>query len=506
MTYIVGALLWGVATTLSANIESTYAEHTRAVELARAGQHTQGLALLRELLARFPDDYPLNRDAILVATWAGDCAYALERYGHIRGRPQLDEYLVAPLANCAVERAREGDYDAAQRTLADLKPHAADPYPMQRDAALIAAWSGDCRRALDEFAPIRNAERNEPYLTAPMADCMLREGQADAGEALVASALEYRPEDDALQQALLRAQVATRLVGGDWQATVLEGGLSTDDAEPGPREWRGVLLARTGVTPSVRVQARLLATAASGDGGGSVGGDLRRAGLGIGWRPSPQWEFLQEVSSDIRTANQGGAATRIDYRPQAEMSFSAAHATFADDLPLRARTNGIEAARSELSGAYHSRDYVWDGRVSANRYDFSDGNRRTSMYATLGYAYDMLPEREQRIYLEAYGSRNTLDAAPYFNPRSDSSLGVVHRTTFVIDSRYKRHVDSLYLWVASYRQDGFGANPRWGVKYEQDYDFDDDLALVAGISLMRNVYDGEYENAVRGEISFRRRF
>lgn len=506
MPYIVGALLWGVATAPSASIETTYAEHTRAVALARAGEHTQGLAILRELLARFPDDYPLNRDTILVATWAGDCAYALERYAYIRTRPQLDAYLVTPLANCAVERAHAGDYDMARGVLAGLQPHAADPYPLQRDAALIAAWSGDCRRALDEFAPIRDAERNEPYLTAPMADCMLREGQADAAEALVASAREHRPEDAALQQALLRAQVAARLAGRDWQATVFEGGLSTDDAEPGPREWRGVLLARTSVTPSVRVQARLLATAASGDGGGSNSGDLRRAGLGIGWRPSPQWEFLQEVSTDIRTATQGGVAMRIDYRPQAEWSFSAAHATFADDLPLRARTNGIEADRSGLGGAYHSRDYVWDGRVSANRYDFSDGNRRTSMYATLGYAYDMLPQREQRIYLEAYGSRNSLDAAPYFNPGSDSSLGVVHRTTFVIDSRYKRHVDSLYLWVASYRQDGFGAKPRWGVKYEQDYDFDDDLALVAGISLMRNVYDGEYENAIRGEIYFRRRF
>jgi len=505
LPYIVGALLWGVATTPSASIETTYAEHTRAVALARAGEHTQGLAILRELLARFPDDYPLNRDAILVATWAGDCAYALERYAYIRTRPQLDAYLVTPLANCAVERARAGDYDTARGVLAGLQPHAADPYPLQRDAALIAAWSGDCRRALNEFGPIRNAERNEPYLTVPMADCMVREGRSDEAEALVVNALEHRPEDDALHQALLGAQVANRLAGGDWHATVLEGGVSTDDAEPGPREWRGVLLARTGVTPSVRMQARLLGRAASGDRG-SGSGDLRRVGLGVGWRPNPQWEFLQEISTDIRTANQGGATTRLDYRPLPEWSFSALHATFADDLPLRARTNGIEADRAEIAGAYHSRDYVWDGRASADRYDFSDGNRRTSAYATLGYAYDMLPEREQRIYLEAYGSRNSLDAAPYFNPRSDSSLGVVHRTTFVIDSRYKRHVDSLYLWIASYRQEGFDAKPRWGVKYEQDYDFDDDLALVAGISLMRNVYDGEYENAIRGEIYFRRRF
>lgn len=497
----------GFAIAGSADIETTYADHTRAVALARAGQYTEGLALLRALLDRFPDDYPLNRDAILVATWAGDCDYALGRYQHVRAQPRIDGYLVAPLADCAVQRARAGDYETGIAVLAGLRPHAADSYPLQRDLSLMTAWSGDCRGALDEFAPIRDDARNEPYLVVTMADCMTREGQPDEAHALAAAALARAPEHEGLRDAALRAQVASRLQdGGDWAGTVLEGGLITDDSQPGPREWRGTLLARTGVAPSVRVQARLLATAASGDETGTTSGDLRRVGLGVGWRPSVRWELLQELSADARVADQGGSTTRVSYRPTAGLSLSAAHATFAEDLPLRARANAIEATHSELGGAYHSRDYVWDARAGANRYDFTDGNRRESLYAAVGYAYEMQPEREQRIYFEGYRSRNSLDGAPYFNPSSDSSLGITHRTTFVFDSRYKRHVDSLYLWVASYRQDGFGSKPRWGAKYEQDYDFDDDLALVYGISVQRNVYDGVYENAVRGEVYFRRRF
>ncbi len=490
-----------------AGIETTYADHARAVALAREGRHAEGLALLQALLARFPGDYPLNRDAILVATWAGDCGYALERYAMVREQPRIDPYLVPPLADCAVQRARAGDYDAALDVLERLRPHAAEPYPLQRDLSLITAWRGDCRGALAQFAPIRDDPRNPPYLIASMADCLVQDGRSGEAEALVTAALIYAPEDDQLRQALLRAQVADSLAHGDWDDTVIEAGLVTDDAEPGPREWRGSVLARTGVSPSVRVQARLLATAASGDDdAGPDSGDLRRIGIGVGWRPAAHWELLQELSADTRLDNQDGSTTRLIYRPAPELSFSAAHATFAEDLPLRARANGIEADHSEIGGAFHTRDYVWDARAAANRYDFTDGNRRESAFATLGYAYDLLPEREQRIYIEGYRSHNTRDDAPYFNPSSDASLGLVHRTTFVIDSRYKRHVDSLYLWVARYRQEGFGTKPRWGAKYEQDYDFDDDLALVFAVSLQRNVYDGEYENAFRGEVYVRRRF
>lgn len=496
----------GCAIAASAEIEATYAQHTRAVELARAGRHAEGLALLRGLLERFPTDYPLNRDAILVATWAGDCGYALERYHQVRTHPRLDAYLVMPLANCAVARAREGDYATGLSVLEALRPHVADPYPLQRDLALIAAWSGDCARALGYFDAIRDDARHEPFLITPMADCMVQDGRPADADALTAAALVRHPADGELLAASLRAQVAGRLHGGDWDRIVVEGGLTTDDAEPGPREWRGTLLARAGVASTLRVQARLLATADANVEAGVAPGDLRRAGLGLGWRPMPRLELLQELSTDLRISGQGGSTTRLSYRPGPTLSFNAVYATFAEDLPLRARLSGVEANHSALAGAYHSRDYVWDGRAGLDRYDFTDGNRRDGMYATMGYAYQMLPEREQRLYLDGYRSRNTLDTAPYFNPRSDSSIGLTHRTTFVLDTRYKRHVDSLSIWLASYRQEGFGSKARWGVTYEQDYDFDDDLALVYRVSWQRNVYDGGYENAARGEVYFRRRF
>lgn len=87
-------------------VESTYAEHTRGVELARAGRYDQGLAVLRPLLARFPDDYPLQRDFILITIWKGDCEKALARFERIRDRPSLEPYLVVPVGDCLLETNR----------------------------------------------------------------------------------------------------------------------------------------------------------------------------------------------------------------------------------------------------------------------------------------------------------------------------------------------------------------------------------------------------------------
>ena len=114
---IVIAASSGLVSAATPGIESTYAEHTRGVEIARAGRYDDALAVLRPLLVRFPDDYPLLRDVVLINTWKGDCDAALNFFARIRARAVLDDYLIGPVANCAAVRARAGDYGVAIDTL-----------------------------------------------------------------------------------------------------------------------------------------------------------------------------------------------------------------------------------------------------------------------------------------------------------------------------------------------------------------------------------------------------
>jgi biofilm PGA synthesis protein PgaA len=118
----------------------------------------------------------------------------------------------------------------------------------------------------------------------------------------------------------------------------------------------------------------------------------------------------------------------------------------------------------------------------------------------------MLPYREQMLYGEVYGSRNTLDNAPYFNPKRDRSVGLVHRTNFIFESRFKRHVDSLFLTLSSYWQEDFDTHGKWGVRYEQDYNIDGVSHFNLGLAYDRNIYDGQREYETRLEIRYVKSF
>jgi biofilm PGA synthesis protein PgaA len=475
------------------------------VKRARGGEFDRGAAVLARLLETFPDDYRLRRDYIVINAWKGDCERVLADFERVRNEPTLEDYVVRSVADCAVRRAREGDYDHGLEVLEALLPKAPDRYPLERDIVVLTAWNGRCPEALERFERIRGELRYEPYLILAVSDCQLEAGRRTEAAALLTEALERQPQDPRLHFAWLKANVALRVdnrYDDDRHAVDFETASNQDDA--GLLEWRSRLEVSTKVAPRTRVYARYAATRS--DDRQYDAGDLQRAGIGVRYRFNPQWRIDQEFSTDVRNSGQGGSATELIFEPRDTWQLAGGYTTFAEDIPLRARAAGIESDRAYGAVEYSSLDYVWYGRATFNRYDFTDDNRRDSFYAVGGYAFEMLPYREQRVYLEWYQSSNTREDAPYFNPSHDRSPGVVHRTDFVFDTRYKRHVDSLFLSVGAYDQAGFDAKPRWNVRYEQDYDFDDFTSLNWGVGYGRNYYDGEGENALNAALRFVWRF
>lgn len=433
-------MAWGVCQTSygapppPAGIESTYADHARGVELARAGHYDEGLALLLPLLQKFPDDYPLQRDVILVTIWKGDCTNALQRFERIRDRPDL-----------------------------------------------------------------------EPYLVVPVSDCLLAGNRPWEAHRLTRLALKRHPEDAALRQAFVKAEIALRVDAGvDEDSPAVDAELYTDSSDQGLTEWIGYAEGSTRVADATRLYARYRFTRSTDSDYRS--GDLDRVGAGIRYRFDERFLLDQEFSADLYQSGQGGARTRLTYAPRDAWRYALAYNTFAEDTPLRARAAGIEARQWSADAAYEARDYRLSGRAAFDGYDFSDGNRRHSFYTTVGYAYEMRAEREQRVFVEWYQSANSLADAPYFNPHHDYSLGLTHRTDFVFESRYRRHVDHLYLNANLYQQEGYGTHPRASVRYEQDYDFDAMRAMSVGVGLLRNIYDGNYETDWQFNLRYHQRF
>jgi tetratricopeptide (TPR) repeat protein len=77
--------------------------HEHAVTLARTGDHARALAILDSILVVAPDNYPVRRDYVVIATWAGRCDVALKYYEPIRKRPEQEDYLLVPVAECYAE-------------------------------------------------------------------------------------------------------------------------------------------------------------------------------------------------------------------------------------------------------------------------------------------------------------------------------------------------------------------------------------------------------------------
>jgi len=404
----------------------------------------------------------------------------------------------------AVKLARAGKHDEGLRILDGLIQDFPDNYPLHRDHILITIWKGDCEDALRHFQRVRSQE-HPPYLIVPVSDCLLDQNRPKEAATLVRDGLARHPGDTSLDHALRKTTLvveAGRPIDENRPAVAFE--FLTDESDQGLREWSSRLEGSVRVAEHTRLYVRY--SIARSDDAALDAGDFDRAGIGVRYRFSEQLSVDQEFSTDVRDAGKTGAATILVYEPFDSWMFTGQYTTFAEDLPLTARAAGVEGKHGGVAAEYNSRDYIWYGLVSFNRYDFSDTNRRESLFGMIGRTFEVLPYREQTLYGEIYGSHNSLVDAAYFNPGRDRYTGIIHRTNFIFESRYKRHVDSLFLSLGSYWQEDYGSHGKWGVRYEQDYDFTATSHLNLGVAYERNVYDGQREYETRFALRFIKSF
>jgi biofilm PGA synthesis protein PgaA len=393
--------------------------------------------------------------------------------------------------------AREGRHDEALAVLAALLEKYPGHYPIERDIVVITAWKGDCRASVLRHERIRDYSDHEPFYILPVSECLIKVGRINEAISLLDAGQKRWPHDPDLASAYAGALAKRDAMF----LNELRLEVSTNDSDQGRREWLWGARLTHQLSDRTRTYARYANSRSGFDD--LQTGKQDRLGLGV------QHEFLfnlvlaQEFSADIHRSGQGGSLTSVVYLPNDLWRFGASYTSFAEDLPLRAKARLIEAKRTNAFTDFHTSDFRWSWGAAASRYDFSDTNRRSTLFTSLGYAYELESRREQRVFLEYYESDNTLTNAAYFNPSRDKSLSMVHKTDFVRDTRFRRHVDHLYLHIGLYDQQGFAKHGIWGVRYEQDYDFTQRAALSVGAGYARRVYDGAAEHEATLNAAFR---
>ena len=233
---------------------------------------------------------------------------------------------------------------------------------------------------------------------------------------------------------------------------------------------------------------------------------FRRAGIGIKHIFNSSWSLKQQFSVNYDDGGDFGSLTQVNFYPDDYWSFNLSYDSFTTDIPMRARVYDIEGDKSDLTMTY--RESEWRSyHISLSHSGFSDDNNRQS--ALLGYEQGLWVKNnwKMRLFLDLYMSRNSRDDVPYFNPDNDLSLSATHMTEQTLWRIYGRaFVHRLFLTLGAYKQSGFSNAAIVSVRYEQDHKFSDVHALLWGVTLDRNVYDGDSVNSWSLDLIYRWRF
>lgn len=413
----------------------------------------------------------------------------------VSGQVAFDESLDA-MHERAISLAREEKYSAAISILDTILVRDPKNYPVQRDYVIVLTWMGRCDLALERYEKIKKHPDQEAYLLTPVAECLAEEGKMEAAQDLLIEA-NRRSGDQESQDAL--RQIKHRFALD--RRPVVDAAISTSQSQGDSQDLQLSARLKRKINDRASWYVRFLRISA--DDPNFDTGDLTRLGLGIIYGINRRITLIEDLAADMDGGSSFGSTTTVVFTPSVLVQGQLEYATFAEDIPLRTREPDPDTGARELTTArrftasvnYHTPDYRWEAGGGAAYYDFSDGNERRALNGSLGYAFEMAPRREQRIIGGIYHTGNTLnsDNVMYYNPERDLSATLTYKVDLVYDSKFSRHVDHIYVYGGWYAQADQYPLPVYGLRYEQDYDFNDATSLVWGAALRSSVYDGDRE-------------
>jgi len=399
-----------------------------------------------------------------------------------------------------VDLARAEKYAEGLKILQALLQQQPRNYDVIRDIVIITTWMENCPAALKRYKQIQTHAKQEAYLLGPVSQCLYETGSKKQAFDKLNSAIAQWPDDSELKKirSELLAQEKTKqqreiarnkVLARKSVVTVSTG---INESDQGNQERSVETSYKRKMQENIQLYVRSLAVRA--DDPQFDTGDLNRIGIGAEINLHSNWKLIQDFSFDIDRSSEGGSTTTVIYSPNSLWAFDLSYATYAEDLPLRAKAQLIDSNRATSSVDFHTEDYLWTWSAAIASYDFSDGNNRNSISTALSYAYVLQDDLEQRIIFDVYKSANSNDnSVVYYNPKSDLSLGLTHQLDIVYDSIFKRHVDHLYVSIGRYKQKNISGTGIWGIQFEQEYNFDDINSFGFSVTYNQRVYDGNRE-------------
>ena len=196
----------------------------------------------------------------------------------------------------------------------------------------------------------------------------------------------------------------------------------------------------------------------------------------------------------------------LDWQINDRWTAGASHDIFSLNVPIRARATGIDGKESSGSLRYRSSELFEIG-ARATFVDLDDYNEH------LSYGLDV--ERQlinraywkSRLFLEISQSENSETNVAYFSPDNTTTYYVRHMLQHTMYRvRDLAFVHRLHLGAGQLDQDSFDKEFIWNVRYEHDYLFTDWTAILWGVNMQENFYDGETTDVISWYLTYRQTF
>ncbi len=387
----------------------------------------------------------------------------------------------------------------------DLAGAEAEADPLAANAAMNAslrATRGDIwrlrgwhDRALEEYETALTNEADALDLRIGRATALFeRRRWAEARDAIGTLLREY-PENDAVRRLARRLEVHDMR---EFEMSV-RGGLERGSNEPEldvtARIWSAPIAENWRVFSGARLRT-----------GDTNGGSLTTYRLlaGAEWRGT-DLVLTGGVAVDREGVNRGAAFLSAAWRLSDHWSIDALGEIGAADTPLAALRAGIHADAAQAGVAWRISD-LREAAVSVRVMQFSDDNTRLIGFARVQERVMNLPDWKLDLQPYAYGTRNSRQGGPYFNPESDLELGMTAALTWIAWRRYERDLRVRVIATGGgYWQEGFGWSPLFALRWENEHRLSDTLSATYGAGWVRRDYDGVSEDAgsVNGALRWR---
>lgn len=216
----------------------------------------------------------------------------------------------------------------------------------------------------------------------------------------------------------------------------------------------------------------------------------RRAGAGLEYR-GPDLRLHGSWHTGLGGDGGGGARLGAKYWINDIWTIAVEGDSRSMEIPLQARGAGVDAKRAQLgleARLHESRAFALETAAM----DFTDGNTRQTVLLSWREGWLTRPRYWLSSRMDLYGSRNSEEGAPYFNPASDYAASASLTGAWRTYRWYERaFVQELTLSAGRYWQQSFASGPTWGLEYAHVWELDERFYLRYGIGRTLHPYDGQ---------------